>query len=94
MANSYKLSSEANLNTQYAKHISPFWLAHVHQGSFNSDDNIHIAYAFCICPNAKATIVISPGRTEAYLKYQELTFDLYHNGYSVFIMEKAVFYSR
>jgi lysophospholipase len=87
MASSYKLSSESNLSCQYVEHISPFWHQHVQQGCFNTDDGTPIAFAYCICPNAKSTIVLSPGRTEAYLKYQELAYDLYHNGYSIFIID-------
>ncbi len=32
-------------------------------------------------------LVIVPGRSEGYLKYQELTFDLYQQGYDIFIID-------
>ncbi|MBU2870139.1 alpha/beta fold hydrolase [Colwellia sp. E2M01] len=35
----------------------------------------------------QATIVIVPGRCEGYLKYQELAFDLFHQGYNLFIID-------
>lgn len=46
-----------------------------------------IAYAYCIPENAKAAIVISNGRIESYLKYQELLWELNQNHFAVFILD-------
>jgi lysophospholipase len=49
--------------------------------------SVALAYAYTIPPDAKASIVISSGRIESLLKYQEVIYDLYHNGFAVFIMD-------
>ena len=36
-------------------------------------------------PEASASVVISSGRIESLVKYKELVYELYQNGYSVFI---------
>lgn len=54
---------------------------------FISHDALKIAYKYFPVKNAKATVVISSGRTEGMLKYQELIYDLNNNGYSVYIYD-------
>ncbi|MFT4925612.1 MAG: lysophospholipase [Phenylobacterium sp.] len=81
------LSSEHQLTEHYAQIILPFWQQSVIESQFTSTDNVTISYAYTLCPQAKATIVISPGRSEGYLKYQELIYDLVQQGYSVFIID-------
>ena len=76
----YQLSSADNLLGHYTTHVEPFWQQRIHRDQFTGSDNIKVAYAYCLQPNAVASIVISPGRTESYLKYQEFIYDLYHNG--------------
>src|SRR4030095_13442910 len=49
---------------------------------------LQIKYITFVQPDmssAKGAIVIASGRTEAYLKYKELIFDLWNNGYSIYI---------
>lgn len=73
------------LKLRYEDYIAPFWGNHVANGYFSGMDNIQIAYAFVIHPEAIGSIAISSGRIETLLKYKELVFNLYHAGYSVFI---------
>lgn len=87
MASEYTLSSADNIKQHYQENILPFWQQKVQTCEFQSSDNTTLAYAYCINPHAKATIVLSPGRTEGYLKYQEFFYDLYQNGYSVFAID-------
>lgn len=87
MKTPYKLTSETSLSEIYLKQITPFWQNKVVQNSFDSDDGIRINYCYCLCPDAKATVVLSPGRTESYMKYQEFIYDLYQNGFSVFAID-------
>ena len=87
MASEYTLSSAENIEQHHQDNILPFWQEKVQTSQFSSLDNTTIAYAYCIAPNAKATIVLSPGRTEGYLKYQEFFYDLYQNGYSIFAID-------
>ena len=86
-SNSYALSREVQLQSVYVQQIQPFWQQIVKQGEFVGTDNIAICYAYAIPPNSIGSVVISSGRIEAYIKYKEQVFDLYQNGYSVFILD-------
>ncbi|WP_339725946.1 alpha/beta fold hydrolase [uncultured Paraglaciecola sp.] len=81
----YVLCSETDLESVYANVIQPFWQNSVKSGIFTGIDKVDIAYAFVLHPNALGTIVISTGRIESLIKYKEVVYDLYQNGYSVFI---------
>lgn len=87
MIENFALSSANNIAQHFQQHIIPFWQEQVITSQFIGQQEINIAFAYCLAPNAKACIVISPGRTEGYLKYQELIYDLYNNGYSVFVID-------
>lgn len=63
-----------------------FWRTVV-QGTLTAADGITLAYMVARHPHARASIVLSSGRVESYLKYQELVFDLYQQGYSVFAID-------
>jgi lysophospholipase len=79
------MSSEQQLASCYQEVIVPFWQRHVSHGEFPGVDGISIAYAYAVHPEAIGSIVISSGRIEAFIKYKEVLYDLYQNGYSVFI---------
>ncbi len=83
----YEFSVETELFSLYQQRIRPFWQQHVTEGNFSGVDNATIRYAAYLHPDATDTIVISPGRIEGYIKYQELLFDLANNGFSVFIID-------
>ena len=76
-------SSEHALNTLQQQ---AFWKT-VTQSVIKTIDNITLAYASIEHPQSHKAIVISNGRIESYLKYQELIFDLYHQGYSVYAID-------
>jgi lysophospholipase len=81
----YTLCSEDKLESDYVKIIQPFWEDNVQQGTFFGKSEIEIAYAYVLHPEPIGSIVVSTGRIECYLKYKEVIYDLYQNGYSVFI---------
>ncbi|PKI13006.1 alpha/beta fold hydrolase [Colwellia sp. 12G3] len=87
MSKYHSLNQEQNLKDKRTNEIALFW----QQGLFDSFcgvDGVSIHYAQFI--NKKTTfpsIVVVPGRCESYLKYQELAFDLYHQGYNIFIID-------
>ncbi|MBN2815758.1 MAG: alpha/beta hydrolase [Campylobacterales bacterium] len=84
--NSYKLTSEAELKENYLTTISPYFYQHkIHY--FYTKESLKIAYKIFEVKDAKASIVISSGRTEGMVKYQELIYDLNNNGYSVYILD-------
>ena len=80
----YKITSEQVLKETYFTKISPYFYEHK-LNYFKAFDGLKIAYRIFKVPHAKAIIVISSGRTEGMLKYQELIYDLNQNGYSVYI---------
>ena len=83
--NDFIMSKESDLARAYSQDIQPFWQQSVKQGCFIGIENIDIAYAYVLHPQAIGSIVISSGRIESYIKYKELVYELYQNGYSVFI---------
>ncbi|MCP4986807.1 MAG: alpha/beta fold hydrolase [Colwellia sp.] len=72
--------------TQQAANRDGFWK----QGTFalfKGVKNVDIQYAFFTHKKQSPALIIVPGRSEAYLKYQELAFDLFNQGYSIFIID-------
>jgi len=58
------------------------------EGNFIGEDSISIYFKiFKQQKPEKGAILISSGRTEAAIKYKELIFDLYSNGYSIYILD-------
>ncbi len=84
--NKYKLTTEKDLQLpDYVKKIDAFYNSG-NEGSFIGEKNVKIYYKiFKQKFNEKGAIVISSGRTEAAIKYKELIYDLYNNGYSIYI---------
>ncbi|WP_293752010.1 alpha/beta fold hydrolase [uncultured Paraglaciecola sp.] len=81
----YVLSTEYDLASKYETTIQPFWLNNVTHGKFSGKDDLDIGYAQVVHPDAIGSVVISSGRIESLLKYKEIVYDFYQNGYSVFI---------
>ena len=82
----YPLSSESTLHTNYGQKIAPNF-QQVALEYFIGENNIKIAYKLFKVKNPKATVVISSGRTESMIKYQELIYDLMQNSYNVYILD-------
>lgn len=81
----YIICSEDDLVSIYETAIQPFWDNSVKQGKFVGMGRVEIAYAYILHSDAIGCVIISSGRIESLLKYKELVYDLYQNGYSVFI---------
>jgi len=86
VANPYSFTQESDLANRYSTDIATTWQTGLFD-TFTGKDNIEISYANFIKDKANQCIVLSPGRTEGYLKYQELTYDLLQNGYNIFIID-------
>lgn len=83
--NKYGLSTEADLkDVVRSQKIEDFYNGGK-EGFFPGREDVKIYYRIFEHPNSKKAILISTGRTEAAVKYKELIFDLFNNGYSVFI---------
>jgi len=81
------IDREAEFVQFYEQILEPFWQERTELGYFVNHQGLSIHYATLLNPNAQSAIVISPGRIEGYLKYQELAYDVYRAGYSVFIID-------
>lgn len=66
--------------------LASFW-QQVNTGTIVGVQGKKLAYAWVKPTNAKAAILLVQGRTEAYLKYQELFYQLSNAGYAVFTLD-------
>lgn len=81
----WTLTTETELVEKLATTINPFWQSQVSTGEFTGAGGVTVHYAWCVPENPHTTVVISSGRIESLLKYKELIYDLWHNGFAVFI---------
>ncbi|WP_191321782.1 alpha/beta fold hydrolase [Colwellia sp. C1TZA3] len=86
MTEAKDLTSKRALTLEKIAAIDIFWQS-VTQTSFKTSDHIRIAYATNFKRPQKPYIVIVPGRSEGYLKYQELAYDLDNQGYDSVIID-------
>ena len=83
--NKYNLTTVIDLkDNTYSQKVEDFY-DHGKEGFFNGKDDVQIYYRIFEQKNTDKVILISSGRTEAALKYKELIFDLFNNGYSIYI---------
>jgi lysophospholipase len=84
--NTYGLTTEKQLSTKnHVDEIEKLYTSGI-EGFFPGKANVDIYYKIFQQPGKeKAAILISTGRTEAAIKYKEFIYDLYNNGYSVYI---------
>jgi len=66
--------------------LAEFWQQAEHL-EFNTADCIRVCYCVWAQPEPSAWVVISPGRVEAYIKYQEVALEWAAKGYSVAIID-------
>ncbi|OIQ30326.1 MAG: hypothetical protein BM564_02855 [Bacteroidetes bacterium MedPE-SWsnd-G2] len=84
--NIYLFTTEDQLlSTAYSQSIEDFYNSG-QSGTFLGAANIPIYYNYFLQEDTPSpAIVISSGRTEAAIKYKELIFDLFNQGYTVYI---------
>ncbi|WNC68430.1 alpha/beta fold hydrolase [Thalassotalea nanhaiensis] len=85
MSSPFRFTQEHELIAQQSV-IEAFWQSGEF-ASFKSYDQLDIHYALFFSPTNTQCIVVSLGRSESYLKYKELIFDLANNGYNVAIID-------
>jgi len=83
--NKYHLSTIEQLQDKtYSEKIENFY-NDGKEGTFTGKANVEIYFKIFEQENTDKVILISTGRTEAAIKYKELIYDLFNNGYSVYI---------
>jgi lysophospholipase len=87
-SNSYKITTEKDLsNSSYVADIDSLFSSGI-EGFFEGKNKVEIYYKYFLQSSReteKGAILISDGRTEAVVKYKEMIYDLFKNGYSVYI---------
>ena len=81
------LTTEAELNRLGLAGLQAFWREHAVEGHFRAGDGLRLPYAKLVKAEHGKAVILVNGRTEAYLKYQELARDLFGNGYNVFLYD-------
>jgi lysophospholipase len=99
--NPHGLITESRLPTIYGEEIAPFWETGI-EGKFksevknrkdafedqeNSRQDIELSYMAFGSGAEEIAIVLSTGRTESYIKYKELVYDLHRQGFAVYILD-------
>ncbi len=83
--NRYNLTEASDLKDKtYSLKIEDFY-DRGKQGIFIGKADVPIYYRTFEQKDTEKVILISSGRTEAAIKYKELIFDLFNNGYSIYI---------
>ncbi len=96
-----RFTTEQQLPARLINEIAHFWQQGTFS-QFNGVNNVRINYAFFKQPNSHSNknsnsnppnknahkcLVIVNGRSESYLKYKELSFDLFQQGYNLFLID-------
>lgn len=84
--NKYNLTTEDKLTEDYSPEIKQFWRENALSKSFQSKHGGQIHTVHINTGKDKA-IVISQGRNESVLKYKELVYDLYQQGFDTYLID-------
>lgn len=80
------LTRETNYPAFMQQQVSPFWQQGV-TSSIMGKDNLRLSAIRFTAPDHDKAILVVNGRLETYLKYQELAYDLFLQGYDVFLFD-------
>jgi lysophospholipase len=87
MTTNWTLSQESELDYSDTSVLTQFWQNDVSTDIFQGEGNVPVAYCYAFPEMPKGAIVLSSGRVETYLKYREVIFDFYNNGFAVFALD-------
>ncbi len=80
------LNREIQFSTFANGPLSYFWKQR-EETKFLGIDNIPIRYVQFLNSQHEKVIVISPGRSESYVKYLEVAYDFYHLNFDVVVID-------
>ena len=86
MTYAQQFTQESELKEAHETRIAEHWNTGTFS-SFQGKDNVRINYASFTNAKHQQCIVVVPGRTEGYLKYKELSYDLFSQGYDIHIID-------
>lgn len=75
-----------NFSVIYQQQIAPFWQTVV-PAKLSLPDGTTLPYVLITPEKSKATVVLVNGRTESYMKYQQLAYELTQQGYQVLMFD-------
>ena len=98
--NANDFTTEQQLSSRYSGEIATFW-QQGQFSNFQGVNNISIQYAYfehsdtpentphesAKASPARKCLIVSSGRSEGYLKYKELSFDLFNLGFNVYLID-------
>jgi lysophospholipase len=79
--------AEDGLQDRMQSTVLPYFEAHARKGSFTGRDGVRIEYVVLEHADEIGALVISSGRTESYLKYAELAYELRDVGVSIYLID-------
>jgi lysophospholipase len=83
-ASGHGLILEPEYAARFANEVQPLWDQRLKRDHFSGVGGLKLAYASIALPQERGAVVIVNGRTESFLKYQEVVADLVRQGYSVY----------
>lgn len=69
------------------KIVIPFWESQGIDGTFKGESDVNIAFRSFVQSPDKGAVVISNGQGESIIKYQELVYDFFAAGFSVYVFD-------
>lgn len=78
---------EAEYEVLYRDVVAPWCEQHGQQGQFEGVDGVPIRFVSYDTPADNGALVVFPGRTETFLKYCELAYDLRDLGFAIYMMD-------
>lgn len=78
--------SETDYAAVYQTSVVPFYQSG-RFGEFSGREGVRLSYVVFANPAARASVVIAPGYNESHRKYAEVAYDLFHQGYSVYVLD-------
>ncbi|GAB56915.1 lysophospholipase [Glaciecola punicea ACAM 611] len=83
----YYISLENKVSTYPQTDFMAFFNKKVRTGIWQQRSAVDTFYGYVINASASKCIVISQGRSESLVKYAEFIYELYQNGYTVFMLD-------
>lgn len=87
VAAAQSFSKESDLPVSYESRIVAFWNKHGKRRDFTGLGGVRIAAMAFPRTDSKAGIVISIGYGESFIKYREVTYDLWNAGFQIYILD-------
>lgn len=79
-------TNEAEFERKMTQKVAPFWQTRL-EGKITGKDGLRLYWCAFKKQGHKRAVVLANGRIEASIKYQELMFDLFEQGYDVYSLD-------